>query len=126
MKDSEIVFVVGETPYVEVVMSRFILGTADVIQTSICWNSLKLSADIKSVSEKSPQVKLTPVMLTKLRDACEMHKGFAMKLFKTELTGVPECLVKDGNPYHNQKSQLLDIISPQESTCLTLSHLYLK
>ena len=54
-------------------MSRFILGTADVIQTPICRNSLKLPADIKSVSEKSPQVKLTPVMLTKLRDACEMR-----------------------------------------------------
>ena len=115
VEDSKTIFVIGEAQYQEYVISRFITGSADVIQTPICRNSLKLPQNIMSIGDTSPQIKLTPATITKLRDACDVREDLARKLFKTEFTGVPECLVKDGKPYHNQKSQLLDIISTPEN-----------
>ena len=39
-----------------------------------------------------------------------------MRCFSKELTNVPECITKDGKPYHSTKSTILDIML---QSCLT-------
>ena len=50
--------------------------------------------------------------LTKLDSACQNRRAAALELFKTEFTGVPECFVKDGIPFHGTKSDILKSILP--------------
>ena len=35
------------------------------------------------------------------------------KTFSPEFTRVPECLIKDGRPYHSNKSNILEVIAPK-------------
>ena len=113
VNDCKRLFEIGKKQYKNFVETRFILGSADVIQTPIPKNSLKLPANLKAVLNDSPQIKLMPAILTKVRDACDVRKDAAKDLFCQEFTKVPECLVKDGKPFHNNKSDLLDIIAPK-------------
>ena len=80
----------------------------DVINSPITKNNLKLLADAKSISDESPQIKLTPTILTKLRNTCNVRNVLAKKTFIQEFTRVPECLIKDGRPYHSNKSDILE------------------
>ena len=68
-EDAKKAFDIGNQQYQEFVKTRFVLGSEDVINSPITKNNLKLLADAKSISDESPQIKLTPTILTKLRDA---------------------------------------------------------
>ena len=91
---------------------KFVYGSEDVINSPITKNNLKLLADAKSISEESPQIKLTPTIVTKLRDACDVRNVLAKNIFSQEFTRVLECLIKDGRPYHSNKSDILEAIAP--------------
>ena len=68
-------FDIGNQQYHEFVKTRFVLGSEDVINSPITKNNLKLLADAKWISNESRQIKLTPKILTKLRDACNLDKA---------------------------------------------------
>ena len=86
-QDSAKVFEIGSNQYKDYVISRFWTSSADVIKTVIHKNKLKLPKDAKAVLEESPQIKLTPSVMTKLRDACNYRVDMALELFNTEFTG---------------------------------------
>lgn len=81
------VFVIGEEQYAQFVWNRFVLGKEDIIATTITRNNFKLPKDIKTVQAESPQIKIAPSVLTKLRNACENRRELTLKLFDTEFTG---------------------------------------
>ena len=118
VEDCQKVFTVGSVQYDEFVRVRLVLGTVDVMQAHISKNNLKLPANLKSVLiNDSPQVKLTPTMFNKLRDACEIRVEAARNIFSQEFTNVPECFInKEGKAFHSNKSDLLSIIAPVPST----------
>ena len=113
VEDAKKVFDIGNQQYQEFVKTRFVLGSEDVINSPITKNNLKLLADSKSISDESPQIKLTPTILTKFRDACDVRNVLAKNTFSQEFTRVPECLIKDGRPYHSNKSDILEVIAPK-------------
>jgi len=51
--------------------------------------------------------------MKKLQGSCVHKVQQAVELFKT---GVPECLVKDGLPYHSTKSKILSSIGLEDLT----------
>ena len=71
-EDAKKVFNIENQQYQEFVKTRFVLGSEDVINSPITKNNLKFLADAKSISDESPQMKLTPTILTKLRDGCDV------------------------------------------------------
>ena len=62
----------------------------------------------KSISDESPQIKLTPTILAKLRDASDVRNVLAKNKFSQDFTRV-----KDGRPYHSNKSDILEVIAPK-------------
>ena len=67
-----------------------------------------------SEAEDTPKLKISAAEFTKLRPACELWIEGANKLFCTEFTNMPECLVdKDVHVYHNDKSDILTVIAPK-------------
>ena len=86
-RDAVKVFETGKVQYSDFVWNRFVLGSDDVVKTPINRNGLKLPKDIKKVLPVSPQIKLSPSVLTKLNDACEKRDDLALQLFDTEFTG---------------------------------------
>ena len=63
-------FTIGGPQYSDYVNTRFIKGSADVVQTPIKKNLLKLPHHLATVGQASPQIKLPQVTITKLQDAC--------------------------------------------------------
>ena len=60
------------------------------------------------------QIKLTPTILTKLNFSfTDIRHVLAKNTFSQEFTRVPECLIKDGRPYHSDKSDILEVIAPK-------------
>ena len=116
VEDAKQVFDIWYQQYQEFVKTRFVLGSEDVINSPIPKNKLKLLADAKSISDESPQIKLTSTIMTKLRDACDVRNVLAKKTFSQEFTRVPEGLIKDGRPYHSNKSDILEVIATKSKT----------
>ena len=113
VQDCAKVFLIGDQQYHNFVSTRFIFGTEDVVNSSIPKNNLKLPSSLSSVAKiDSPQIKFSPTNLTKIRDACIIRVGLGRQLFDEEFTRVPECMFKDGEAYHNNKSDLLELITP--------------
>ena len=81
---------------------------------TISRNALKLPKHLTSALKKSPQIKLSAATVTKLRDACKLRSDACRQLFSQEITNVPECMTKDGHPYHGTKSDLLELFAPKE------------
>lgn len=54
------------------------------------------------MSVDTPQIKIATANAIKLRTACSHRREMALNLFKTEFTGVPEFLVKDGKEGDSQ------------------------
>ena len=81
-----------------------------VVDTKITKNLFKLPSSASAIKAGTDQIKLNQSMLTKLDSACQNRRAAALELFKTEFTGVPECFVKDGTPFHATKSDILKSI----------------
>ena len=113
IQDCDKVFQIGYSQYRNFVMTRFILGTEDVITSSIRKNNLKLPSALASLQKRdSVQIKFSQINLTKIRDALLIRVSIGKNLFKDEFTRVPESMFKDGEAYHNNKSDLLQLITP--------------
>ena len=110
-EDSRKVFKAGLTQYQDFMKNRFVIGCEDVLKTPIKHNGLKLPKDVSAVVAENPRIKISSASLTKLRDACSFRRSEVKESFKSELTNVPECMTKDGKPYHSSKSKILDIVS---------------
>ena len=111
VQDSAKVFKLGSEQYQEFWRTRFIFGTQDVIKSKMTTNLLKLPKDADMVQIENPRITINDQVLNKLRDACECRPLLSKRLFTGEWTGLPECLVKkDGTPYHNPKSKILNSI----------------
>ena len=87
VEDAGRVFALGKEQYADFKETRFILGSADVIKTSIPRNSLKLPSSARKVQIESPQIKLTASTIIKLRNACINRESPAKDIFKSEFTG---------------------------------------
>ena len=109
--DSSNAFKVGLASYKQFVRKRFVVGCEDIICTPIKHHNLKLPKDASDVIVKSPRIKFSSSSITKIRDACSFRRREVKESFKTEITNVPECLTKDGMPYHSTKSKILDVVS---------------
>ena len=72
-----------------------------------------LPRDINTISDISPQIKLTSSLMNKLRDACSKRTSMALELSGYEFTNVPECLYdpNKNKPFKNKKSSLKDMLS---------------
>ena len=111
--DCQRLFDLGKVQYKDFVRSRFVLGTKDVIKTTIPRNNLKLPKNWVSEAVYSPQIKLSPSIITKLQAACESRAEPAKKIFEQEFTNVPECFIdKEGKPFHSSKSELFKTLIP--------------
>ena len=121
-QDCSKLFSIGKEQYQDFVFTRFILGSKDVIQTSLKKNNLMIMKNWKSaVAQSSSKIKLTPAELTKLRPECEVRSEAARQLFCQEFTNMPECFVdKEGNPFHSDKSDLLKVIAPKTTQVPTV------
>ena len=109
--DTVKVFKEGPNQYEEFCRTRFTIGTHDVIKSKITKNFFKLPKDADMVHVENPRIVINDKLLNKLRDACQFRSPLARKVFQGEWTGLPESLVrKDGKPYHNSKSTILDCI----------------
>ena len=86
------------------IQCRFIRGEKCVISTKISRNNYNLPSMSAKIQVESPQIKITRTVMKKLQSSCVHKEQQAVELFKTEFTGVPECLVKDGLPYHSIKA----------------------
>ena len=116
-------FDTGKLQYENFIKSRFLERTEDVISTPIPRNNFKLPRDWSKVANQSPQIKLSPKIITTLRAACESRPEALKEMFSQEFTGVPECLVdKEGKPFHSGKSELLKILAPISIPALQLPH----
>ena len=94
--DSRKAFEIGFPLYVAYVKTRFTERTADITDTPIKKNSLKLPKHLASVTLETPQIKVKASTLIELRDACTARPIQAKELFQNEFTCVPEALFKDG------------------------------
>ena len=102
--DCQRLFDMGKVQYKDFLRSRFVLGTKDVIKTTISRNNLKLPKNWVSEAVYSPQIKLSPSIITKLQAACKSRAEPAKKIFEQELTNVPGCFIdKEGNPFNSSK-----------------------
>ena len=54
------------------VWTRFVLGLEDVVTTAIPRNGLTLPKDDSKVQSESLQIKLSQLLLNKLREACDI------------------------------------------------------
>ena len=89
------------------------LGSEDVINTSIPRNNLKSPKDWESVVAYSPQIKLSSTNITKLQEACDSRPECARKVFEYEFTKVPECFIDvKGKLFHSSKSSLFTKLIP--------------
>ena len=123
VKDCMSLFDTGKLQYENFIKSRFLERTEDVISTPIPRNNFKLPRDWSKVANQSPQIKLSPKIITTLRAACESRPEASKEMFSQEFTGVPECLVdKEGKPFHSGKSELLKILAPISIPALQLPH----
>ena len=93
VEDAGRVFSLGQEQYDDFKQTRFVLGSADVIKTSISRNSLKLPSSATKVQVESPQIKLTPSTIIKLRNACINRESPAQDIFKSEFTGAYKVIV---------------------------------
>ena len=123
VKDCMSLFDTGKLQYENFIKSRFLERTEDVISTPIPRNNFKLPRDWSKVANQSPQIKLSPKIITTLRAACESRPEASKEMFSQEFTGVPECLVdKEGKPFHSGKSDLLNILAAISIPALQLPH----
>ena len=112
--DCSEVFAIGKEQYKDFIQTRFVLGSKDVVQTSLKKNNLMIMKHWKvAASQSTEKIKLIAAELTKLRAASEVRIEAAQELFSKEFTNMPVCLVyKDGNVYHSEKSDILKDIDP--------------
>ena len=115
VQDCDRLFSVGKEQYHDFVHTRFVLGSKDVIQTSLKKNNLMIMRNWKlAVYQSSSKIKLSAAELTKLRAACEVRSEAARKLFSQEFTNMPESLVdKEGEAFHGDKADLLKVLAPK-------------
>ena len=83
VNDAKTLFTAGESQYKKYVYTRFVLGSEDVIKTKISRNSFKLPSCASKIQAKSPQIKLLPSTVIKLRSACDVRELKAKEIFKT-------------------------------------------
>ena len=94
--------------------TRFILGTQD-ISMSIQKNDFKLPKDLDAVKVQNPRILINDKLLNREREACEYRPQLTTEIFQSEWTGVPESFVtKDGTPFHNTKSKILDCLGDMD------------
>ena len=123
VKDCMSLFDTGKLQYENFIKSRFLERTEDVISTPIPRNNFKLPRDWSKVANQSPQIKLSPKIITTVRAACESRPEASKEMFSQEFTGVLECLVdKEDKPFHSGKSELLKILAPISIPALQLPH----
>ena len=110
-------FSIGKEQYREFSYTRFVLGSKDVIQTSLKKNNLMIMRNWKlAVAQSLTKIKLSPAELTKLRPACEVRSEAARQLFCQEFTNMPECFVnKEGDAFHGDKADILKVIAPRST-----------
>ena len=115
VKDVKKLFTLGEEQYAKFRLTRFILGTEDIISSRITKNLLNLPKTASVVETEKPRIAVNEKLINQLRDAFEFRSELAIKLFQSEWTGIPECFVdKNCNPYHGKKSQLLECLDDDE------------
>ena len=115
-EDSKQVFKIGIQQYSDFCKSRFVLGK-DSLATKIPRNALKLPKDSDNIQKECNRISINESLLNKLRDSCKFRYVLAKEVFKYEWTRLPECFVtKDGTPYHNTKSTVLDCVGLEMSS----------
>lgn len=87
VKDTEKLGSIGKEQYENFKLTRFVLGSADVIKTTIQKNSLKLPSNASKLQVESHQIKLMPSTVIKLRNSCTYRESLAKDIFKSEFTG---------------------------------------
>ena len=112
VNDVDRMFELGAKKHEQFVETRLQKGSLMVVDTKISKNLFKLPSSASALKADTDQIKLNQSTLTKLDSACQHRRAAALKLFKTEFTGVPECFVKDGIPFHGTKSDILKSILP--------------
>ena len=117
IRDCTRLFSVGREQYQDFILTIFIFGSKEVIQTSLKNNNLMIMRKWKkAASSSSSKINIRLGELTKLRSACEVRSEAAKQLFCQEFTNMPECLVvKEGGSYCNDKSLLLKFIAPEST-----------
>ena len=110
VNDVDRMFELGEKQHEQFVETRLQKGSLMVVDTKITKNLFKLPSSASAIKAGTDQIKLNQSTLTKLDSACQNRRAAALELFKTEFTGVPECFVKDGTPFHATKSDILKSI----------------
>ena len=92
-------FELGAKQHEQFVETRLQKGSLMVVYTKISKNLFKLPSSASALKADTDQIKLN-------------RRAAALELFNTEFTGVPECFVKDGIPFHDTKSDILKSVLP--------------
>ena len=116
LEGMELVFTIGQSLLEQYVKNRIVLGKESIVNTKITKNSLILPREAEKHTKDNPVVTLTPEIKTKLRSAITHHPEITKKLFERELTGGPEALIKDGQPFKGNKATILKCISPDKTS----------
>ena len=121
IEDMEKVFRIGVDQYKLYNETRFVKGSADVLNTSIKTNQLKLPKDAMQFLVVNPLTPLSSSDAIKLRSSCTFRPELAKELFSYDFTGAPECfLAKDGNSFHSNKAAIINCLKPPESDIVNL------
>ena len=109
------VFELGKKQFEDFKLTRFVLGSLDLINTKITRNALKLPKDVTQMLHENPLRILPQAIFLKIRIAISFREDIALDLFCNDFTGGPECLINNGSIYKSTKSQVLHFIhSPNQ------------
>ena len=91
-----------------------------LVSDTITRNNFVTSANLTKKAEPKKTPTLEESDFSKLRAAALFLPSLCAKVFKIEITGLPECFTKKQQMYRGSKSQLLKIFDPIRS--LTSTH----
>ena len=121
VEDMAKVFDIGQVQYDTYKETRFVKGTADVLNTSIKTNKLKLPKDAEEYLVVNPMTPLSSSDAIKLRSSCSLRPELAGEIFLHDFTGTPECfLAKDGKTFHSNKAAIIKCLKPPGNEVVSL------
>ena len=110
---------IGQQQYKEFVDSRLV-KCKKLVSDTIKKNNFVIPAKSIAKTNQKKSVSLKESDFNKLRAATSFRPSLCAELFKTEMTGLPECLTKEQQMYHSNKSQLLNTFDPLPSLTPTM------
>ena len=111
---------IGDKQFEAFVNDRMITGKK-LISEKITKNNFQTPAKVSTKTKLQSITTLKEAQFIKLRASLTFRPILSKDLFKNDFTGLPECLTKEGNMYHGEKSNILNIFASPTASKSSIS-----